>query len=81
MEIVINNRIHLSIDMAAKELATTRLRLLMLIKRGALAATMENGEWFVAVDQLDSCHGLVAAVEPSACRSSCNASTCGCKGG
>lgn len=69
------------LESAARELNTTGLKLLMLIKAGKIEGSMVEGEWFVTRSSLECfrSHGgdIPAAAEPS-CRTSCKTSTCGC---
>lgn len=64
---------------AAREVGSTHLRLLMLVKQGKLPGEMRDGEWFVSRDALA---GFAAAEGESrpvpACAASC-ASSCGCR--
>ncbi|BEH11276.1 hypothetical protein GSUET_28880 [Geobacter sulfurreducens subsp. ethanolicus] len=66
---------------AARELGTTHLRLLMLVKHGSLAGELCDGEWFLprhAVEQFRATGGDSRA--DLACRATCKSSSCGCKG-
>jgi hypothetical protein len=57
---------------AAEELGTTHLRILMLIKEGALKGSQEGGEWFVTRDSLDCFRKHDGDVRVQAtCRTSC----------
>ena len=70
-----------ALESAARELNTTGLKLLMLIKAGKVEGSMVEGEWSVTRSSLEcfQAHGgdIPAAAEPS-CRTSCKTSTCGC---
>jgi hypothetical protein len=63
---------------AAEALGTTHLRILMLIKEGALKGGQDGGEWFVTRDSLDcfSKHGGDVQAK-STCRSACGGGSCG----
>jgi hypothetical protein len=63
---------------AAELLGTTHLRILMLIKEGALKGGQEGNEWFVTRESLDcfSKHGSDVQSK-STCRSSCGGGSCG----
>jgi len=68
------------LESAARELNTTGLKLLMLIRGGKMAGSMAEGEWYVTRSlECFRAHGggIPAAATPS-CRTSCNASTCRC---
>ncbi len=69
------------LEIAARELGTTGLKLLLLIKAGTIEGLMEEGEWYVTRSSLECfrAHGgeLPAAATPS-CQSSCKSSTCAC---
>ena len=69
------------LESAARELNTTGLKLLMLIKAGKIEGSMVEEEWSVIRSSLEcfQTHGgdIPAAAEPS-CRTSCKTSTCGC---
>ncbi len=81
METIIEGAPHVPIAEAAQELKTTHLRVLMLLKRNALSGCQVEGEWYVEKSSLDCLqrHGIdpVGTVN---CATSCNSSTCGCKG-
>ena len=66
-------------DTAAQELATTPMRVLMLIRRQSLQGEMIDGEWHVLRQSLDyfKIHGSDEA-EQDGCRTSCTASGCHC---
>lgn len=70
-----------TLEEAVGELASTRLRVLMLIKEGALAGEMENGEWRISRESMEAhrVSGKTTAAVPS-CKTSCSAGSCGCKG-
>jgi len=63
---------------AAEALGTTHLRILMLIKEGALKGGQDGGEWFVTRDSLDCFgkHGSDVQAK-STCRSACGWGSCG----
>jgi len=69
----------LPIGEAAKEVGTTRLRLLMLIKQGELQGELRDGEWYVGRDALA---GFAVADRDNrlamACAAECKALSCGC---
>ena len=64
---------------AARELETTHLRLLMLVKQGTLAGEMIEGEWFIpraAIERFKAAGGDRRA--DLACKASCGKSSCSC---
>ncbi|AJE04802.1 hypothetical protein GPICK_03825 [Geobacter pickeringii] len=68
-----------SLEAAARELGTTPLRLLMLVKQGILAGEMVEGEWFVlrpAIERFTAAGGDRRA--DLACKASCGKSACSC---
>lgn len=80
MEKSIMNDERITVSEAAAELGTTRLRLLMLLREGVVEGEQVDGEWYLSRASLDAIRakGGPAPVSPS-CRTSCTASTCGCK--
>ncbi|RNC66694.1 MAG: hypothetical protein ED859_16005 [Desulfuromonadales bacterium] len=65
---------------AAREMGSTHLRLLMLVKQGTLEGEMVDGEWFIpraAMDRFNAVGG--DSREDLACKTSCTKSSCGCK--
>ena len=80
MEKIINGIVHIPAQEAAFELATTQLRVLMLLKRKDLDGTLVDGEWFVSRPSLECCktHGKDVKVEQG-CTSYCSSGGCGCK--
>jgi len=81
MDTMIKGTAHVEAGEAAQELQTTHLRVLMLLKQEKLTGSQVGGEWFVERSSLDCLkkHGL-DPLETAACRASCSASSCGCKG-
>ncbi len=77
MEEQIKREESVPVMVAAGELGTTRLRILTLIKDGALKGWQEGGEWFVTRDSIDCfhAHGRDAGMQ-NRCRISCGGS-CG----
>ena len=63
---------------AAVQLGTTHLRILMLIKEGALKGTEEGGEWFVTSESIDCFrkHGGDVRAQVT-CRKHCGGGGCG----
>jgi hypothetical protein len=70
------------VESAARELGTTGMRLLMLVRAGKIEGCMAEGKWFVTRSSLECFRthggGIPAAGTPS-CRTSCKTSSCGCE--
>ncbi|MBI2355211.1 MAG: hypothetical protein HYV06_09310 [Deltaproteobacteria bacterium] len=68
------------IDEAAEELATTGLRLLMLIREGKLEGCEEGGAWQVSRNSLERLRGegVAPPVQQKGCASTCTSSKSGC---
>ena len=81
METIIDGTPHIPLADAARVLMTTHLRVLMLLKHKALTGSMVDGEWYVEKSSLDclKSHDL-NRLEQANCRTTCAASSCGCKG-
>lgn len=71
------------LDEAAEELATTGLRLLMLIREGKLEGREEGGAWQVSRESLERLRerGMDPPAQQKGCASSCTSakSGCGCR--
>lgn len=67
------------IEDAAEELATTGLRLLMLLREGTLVGREENGAWMISRDSLERLKQAgISTPTQKGCAASCRATTCGC---
>ncbi len=77
MEEQIKKKEAVPVTAAAVELGTTRLRILTLVKEGALKGWQEGGEWFVTRESIDCfrAHGKDVGMQ-NRCRTSCGGS-CG----
>lgn len=64
---------------AAEELSTTEIKILMLLKQRALSGEFIDGCWYVTKESLASYHPSKAVPPDLACKSSCSSSTCGCR--
>ncbi len=70
----------ISILDAAREVGSTHLRLLMLIKQGKLPGEMRDGQWFVSRNSLADFATVEGEARTApACAASCKASSCGCQ--
>jgi hypothetical protein len=81
METTIEGTPHITLADAAELLATTHLRVLMLLKHRVVTGSMVDGEWYVDKSSLDCLkrHGI-SPPDQASCRTSCTASACGCAG-
>lgn len=81
MEYIVDGIPHVPIAEAARELRTTHLKVLMLLKGKELSGCQVDGEWYVELSSLDCLkrHGI-EPVKRAGCASSCNPSACGCTG-
>jgi hypothetical protein len=79
MSVTIEGIDYVSIAAVAKELATTEMKILMLLKRQALAGEQIEGDWYITAASLAAydANAPVAETELS-CRSTCTSATCGC---
>lgn len=69
----------ISIMDAAREVGSTHLRLLMLIKQGALQGELRDGEWFVRRNALAGFATADGGSRPvPACAAKCKKSSCAC---
>lgn len=64
---------------AAEQLATTQVKVLMLLKQKELEGELVDEEWLISRNSLECLikYGVKPAVQ-SSCRTSCQASSCGC---
>ena len=69
----------LSLPEVAKELKTTQLKVLMLLKQKVLSGAMIDGDWYVDRASLDSFleHGADLRAQEG-CITSCSAKSCNC---
>lgn len=80
MEKSIMNEERITVSEAAGELGTTRLRLLMLLREGVVEGEQVDGEWHLSRASLDAIRAMGGPAPVStSCRTSCTATTCGCK--
>lgn len=78
MKVTIAGTEYLPIAEVAKELATTEIKILMLIKRKALEGELVEGAWYVTVTSLKEFDPTAYEPQLPSCRSSCKSATCGC---
>ncbi len=82
MELLVEGSPHVTVDAAARELQTTHLRVLMLLKHRVLTGCLVDGEWHVEQSSLDALkRDTIPRPEPPTCKTSCTAVSCGCVGG
>ena len=71
----------IELDEAVEELATTSIRLLMLLREGTVEGIEQaDGSWLIARESLDRLkeQGGLPPVKQKGCASSCTSSSCGC---
>jgi hypothetical protein len=79
MTVIIDGVEYLSATAAARQLATTETKILMLLKQQLLCGELIEGEWFVTKASFDGYDPLSCQPEQElACRASCTSSGCGC---
>lgn len=68
------------IEDAAKDVGSTPVRLLMLIKQGVIRGELQGGQWYVDREVLEGFAKADGDNRPIlACAASCKASSCGCR--
>ncbi|PLX93306.1 MAG: DNA-binding protein [Desulfuromonas sp.] len=71
----------LSVDAVAARLGTTKMNVLMHIKRGVLAGEELDGGWFVTAEALEAYEKSFGSEKQQLCRSACSkaggCSSCG----
>lgn len=68
------------LSVAAEQLATTEMKILMLLKKKVLTGEFIDGSWFVTADSLANYHPSAEGTpEGASCRKSCSSSICGCR--
>jgi hypothetical protein len=80
MAVIINGIEYLPASAVAEQLATTQLKVLMLLKEKVLSGEMIDGEWYVTTGSL-ACYDAHAQdpVKQEGCRTSCTSKGCGCR--
>lgn len=78
MTMVINDVEYVPAAAAAAQLATTEMKILMLLKNNALSGEMIDGSWFVTAASLAGYRPSAEAGQVPGCRTSCSGSGCGC---
>lgn len=62
---------------AARELGTTGLRVLMLLREGKLQGEVYDGEWYFSRKSLSACDGVEnEAAAPRHCGAGCGSGSC-----
>lgn len=64
---------------AAAQLATTEMKILMLLKKKILHGDLIDGSWFVTADSLARYQPPREGEDVLSCRSSCGSTACGCR--
>lgn len=75
MTVEINDILFVTVAAAAQQLATTQLKILMLIKQEILCGEMFEGEWYVTRESLMSYN---AEDQPAAGQHECRSGCGGC---
>ena len=71
---------YVTADEAAELLATTPMRVLMLMRDKALVGMQVEGEWLVSRDSVACCKAYGADMkEAKGCATYCSSKGCGCK--
>ncbi len=71
---------YVTADEAAEMLATTPMRVLMLLRNKALAGMEINGEWLVSRDSAACCKSHSADMKVAkGCATHCSSKGCGCR--
>lgn len=78
MSIIIDAIEYLPVSAAAEQLATTEMKILMLLRKKILHGDLIDGSWFVTADSLAG-YQPAREQEVLSCRSSCGSSACGCR--
>lgn len=76
MAVVLNGTLHIPLADAARELHTTPLRILMLIKREVMKGEQVEGEWYVDVTTFGCFQAHDSVDGKNGCSSGCS----GCSG-
>lgn len=77
---VINGIDYLPVAAVAEQLATTQLKVLMLLKEKVLTGELIDGEWYVTTASL-ACYDAhdQDRTKQRGCRTSCTSTGCGCR--
>lgn len=79
MSRVIDGMEYLPVAAVAQQLATTELKILMLLKQKVLSGDLVDGAWLVTADSVAGYHpGQEEQGQDLSCRSSCKSAVCGC---
>lgn len=79
MSIIIDAIEYQPLSAAAEQLATTEMKILMLLKKKILHGDLIDGSWFVTADSLAGYQPARDEDDLLSCRSSCGSSACGCR--
>jgi hypothetical protein len=80
MELIIEETRYIPIEEAAREMGTTHLQILMLIRRNMMKGCQVDGEWYVEKSVIACFKDLeMDDKKPGGCRASCASG--GCRGG
>lgn len=77
-ELPVENEL-IDLEDAAEELSTTGLRLLMLLREGALQGVERDGTWQITRDSLERLRSAgITPPEQKGCAATCKAAGCNC---
>lgn len=79
MSTIIDGIEYQPVSEAAEQLATTEMKILMLLKKKILDGDLIDGSWFVTADSLAGYQPVSEGSDALSCRSSCRSSACGCR--
>ena len=78
MELIIEETQYIPIEEAAREMGTTHLQILILIRRNLMKGCQVDGEWYVEKSVIASFKGLdMDDKKTVGCRASCASGGCG----
>ena len=79
MEKTIEGVTYVTIEEAAALLSTTLPRMLMLVKGGKVSGENLEDGWWISMGSLKKLGNQAPPLTASDCRTSCKATSCGCK--
>jgi hypothetical protein len=79
MTVILDGTEFMSAAAAARQLLTTEMKILMLLRHNELSGELVEGSWLVTRESVEAYRPREAHRENrSDCRTSCNSSHCGC---
>jgi hypothetical protein len=79
MTVVIDGTEYIPAAVAAERLATTELKILMLLREKVLVGEAVEGAWFVTKTSVDSYRPEAVTPTKAHCSTGCSSSHCGCR--